>query len=420
MQDRQQRFQVKNSRAFADRAYLHVGKLCDLGTRVAESAAEKQTLDYIENNFARLGMSVTRDSFEWVLYNSVNREVLINSHGIFFRSLFVNRFGFRKTIEGEFLVVQRDLLGSRRNCRGKILVTDGINDVLTLKDLDPEAVLVVRSEDIQVVQRFIGRKVCLQLQGACSETPTTAHNIVAEYECMATDSDKHIIVNAHWDCTGGPGANDNASGVGALLELAREFGLCTNRLSMNVKFIATGAEETGLIGSLAYVMKYSPTLASCDLSLTVDGVGDGPEGVGKPYLAMSPPGTGWERKVDAEQQLKLISTDNWQSAWFISWADVYWNSPTVNEDWIDRGMTEALDTDGLEFIKGGCCSGTDERPFAFMGVRTIQQSFSSADSDEGHHNEKGIPLESFKRSLAVSGQVSARILSVMIERYNPT
>ena len=170
--------------------------------------------------------------------------------------------------------------------------------------------------------------------------------------------------------------------------------------------------------SLAYAIKYSSCLAACDLSLTVDGIGDGPKGVGKPYLAMSPPSDNWEQKIDVSPELRLISADNWQSAWFISWDDVYWNSPTVNEGWIDSEVTAALGADGIDFIKGGCCSGTDERPFAFMGIRTIQQGYSSADSEELYHNESDVPLESFRRSLAVSGQVTTRIISLIMERHN--
>lgn len=50
-----------------------------------------------------------------------------------------------------------------------------------------------------------------------------------------------IIVGAHMDTIGGPGANDNASGVGVVLELARVFR--SNQQAPNLRFVAFGAEE---------------------------------------------------------------------------------------------------------------------------------------------------------------------------------
>ncbi|MEP7146370.1 MAG: M28 family peptidase [bacterium] len=50
------------------------------------------------------------------------------------------------------------------------------------------------------------------------------------------------------------GADDNASGIGGLLELAQKLSFESNKLSRSILFIAFGAEEAGLIGS-AYFTK---------------------------------------------------------------------------------------------------------------------------------------------------------------------
>ncbi|NPV60816.1 MAG: M28 family peptidase [Actinobacteria bacterium] len=50
-----------------------------------------------------------------------------------------------------------------------------------------------------------------------------------------------IIVGAHTDTIAGPGANDNASGVGTVLELARVFKIIDQ--VPNLRFVAFGAEE---------------------------------------------------------------------------------------------------------------------------------------------------------------------------------
>jgi hypothetical protein len=57
-----------------------------------------------------------------------------------------------------------------------------------------------------------------------------------------------FIVGAHYDTVvGSPGADDNASGVAALLEVARAYSRMTPR--MCVEFVAYDLEESGLLGS---------------------------------------------------------------------------------------------------------------------------------------------------------------------------
>lgn len=74
--------------------------------------------------------------------------------------------------------------------------------------------------------------------------------------------DRHLVIGAHYDTVAGsPGANDNASGVAVMLEVAR---ILSVRLpSMPVVFVAFGAEEGGprdprIAGSLRYVELMSP------------------------------------------------------------------------------------------------------------------------------------------------------------------
>jgi len=68
-----------------------------------------------------------------------------------------------------------------------------------------------------------------------------------------------VIVGAHYDAVkAGQGADDNASGVGVMLELAERVADC--RLPYDLVFVAFGAEEVGLIGS----NRYSRSLPKAD------------------------------------------------------------------------------------------------------------------------------------------------------------
>lgn len=61
-----------------------------------------------------------------------------------------------------------------------------------------------------------------------------------------------VIVGAHYDSvTAGNGADDNASGVGVMLEVAEA--VASYQRDYDVAFVAFGAEEAGLLGSKYYV-----------------------------------------------------------------------------------------------------------------------------------------------------------------------
>ncbi|MBI4733950.1 MAG: M28 family peptidase [Rubrobacteridae bacterium] len=96
-------------------------------------------------------------------------------------------------------------------------------------------------------------------------------------------SPQAIILGAHYDSKGGPGANDNGSGVGVLLELARVAALQQNR-SDTLRFVFFGAEErVGTkrndhhFGSRYYVNKHmsASTKKNTKEMICVDMVGNG-------------------------------------------------------------------------------------------------------------------------------------------------
>jgi len=86
----------------------------------------------------------------------------------------------------------------------------------------------------------------------------TVKNIEVE-RIGTTSSEGIVVVGAHYDSViGSPGANDNASGVSALLELARIFSRI--KPSLTVKFVAFVNEEppffrTKHMGSRAYALR---------------------------------------------------------------------------------------------------------------------------------------------------------------------
>ena len=101
-------------------------------------------------------------------------------------------------------------------------------------------------------------------EGAVTLNLTAAHysdlqsvNVIGTKKAKTkTDDPKEVLLTAHMDSVvGAPGASDNASGVGLMLELARVFK--SYNTDKDLKFIAFGSEERGLLGSRYYVDQLS-------------------------------------------------------------------------------------------------------------------------------------------------------------------
>jgi hypothetical protein len=97
-----------------------------------------------------------------------------------------------------------------------------------------------------------GYRVARQSFTACGEV---CHNLAAEIP-GAPRPDEIVVVGAHYDSVAGsPGANDNGSGVAALLALAREW--AGRKPARTLRFVAFVNEEppffqTEQMGSLVY------------------------------------------------------------------------------------------------------------------------------------------------------------------------
>jgi hypothetical protein len=93
-----------------------------------------------------------------------------------------------------------------------------------------------------------------------------------------------IIISAHYDHLGRmgpqalfPGANDNASGVAMLLELADWFS--RHKPRHNLLFVAFAGEEAGLVGSEWFAMDRPIDFGRVKLMLNLDILGTGDDGV---------------------------------------------------------------------------------------------------------------------------------------------
>ncbi|MGB9906514.1 MAG: M20/M25/M40 family metallo-hydrolase [Candidatus Saccharicenans sp.] len=119
-------------------------------------------------------------------------------------------------------------------------------------------------------------------QGGRIVRDTELHNIVAIKKGKSA-KERIIIVNAHYDTiavskdgkfnyedvnTEAPGANDDASGLAALLEMARI--IAPLETEATIHFIAFAGEEQGLVGSTLYARKMKEQGKNIEAVLTMD------------------------------------------------------------------------------------------------------------------------------------------------------
>ena len=121
--------------------------------------------------------------------------------------------------------------------------------------------------------------ITLDFQMQYNELPT--ENVIAFLP--GTDKkDEYIVISAHYDHVGKTeskiyyGANDNASGTAALLEIARKFqdaSLQGFRPKRSILFIAFTGEEKGLLGSEYFVASSKIPMKSYVANLNLDMLG---------------------------------------------------------------------------------------------------------------------------------------------------
>ena len=98
--------------------------------------------------------------------------------------------------------------------------------------------------------------------------------------------DSFIVISAHYDHIGKMGketyflgANDNASGVAMMLDLAKHYSKPENKPKCSIAFMAFSGEEVGLLGSRYYVNHPLFSLEKIGFLINLDMVGTGSDGI---------------------------------------------------------------------------------------------------------------------------------------------
>jgi len=175
------------------------------------------------------------------------------------------------------------------------LVSFGTRNTLSAQDNPTRGIGAARDwlkSEFEQIARSAGGRLTVELQSYTQEAnppprgrvlqPTVISNVVATLRgTQASSVARMYVVSGHYDsmCTSptnatcdAPGANDDASGVAAIVEMARVM----SRLEFDatIVFMAVAGEEQGLLGSTYYAEQAKRNSLNIEAMFTNDIVGN--------------------------------------------------------------------------------------------------------------------------------------------------
>lgn len=202
----------------------------------------------------------------------------------------------KKNIEKKFIAIHHQLINSNpenrqnlnrlansnlNNAKGFILTTEKqpIFDANVSRGFLYYPLITMTEASFKTLKN---KKIKLELE-TIKQEKYELKNIVA-YVPGSLYPDSFVVFTAHYDHLGMlgkdvyyPGANDNASGVAYLLDLAAYYS--ANPADYSIAFIACAAEEVGLLGSFYFAENPLFPLENIKFLINLDMVGTGANGI---------------------------------------------------------------------------------------------------------------------------------------------
>lgn len=264
----------------ANQAVNHISYLSEtIGVRVGGTEEERQASEYVKAEFDKLGYNTEIQEFGF----DVRREeqFIINGETeIPLRASKMTALTGEEEIETEIVDLEfGDQEEYPEEVEGKIVFIQRGNTsfrTAAKKASDAGAVAVIVSDDTEEYRAFrpgtSNEQVDIPLAGITmkdgeelkkvleenEETTAsllvnehenqTSQNVIAVKEAVGVENPDIVYVTSHIDSVPfAPGANDNASGTGLIIELAK--GVSQYDTNTEIRFIAFGHEETGAVPS---------------------------------------------------------------------------------------------------------------------------------------------------------------------------
>jgi aminopeptidase YwaD len=264
-----------------ENAYRHVEELSiGIGVRAAGAEGEARAADFIADQFAALGYAVTRQPFSITTFldNGSTLTIDVEPRQIQPLAMYYSGAGqidgavaigglgapadfMNGVATGKIALVERGggltFQEKARNAKGGgavgVIVFNNVEGPVQGSLTDPfdlPVVSISRTDGMRLKRLVEQRTVRASLKVNVVTEQKPSQNVLAASP-GSSGRLPIIIVGSHYDTLPvGPGANNNASGVGVMLELARAL---AREQRAELRFVAFGAQEVGQVGSKTYV-----------------------------------------------------------------------------------------------------------------------------------------------------------------------
>ncbi len=377
--------------------------LASLGMRHAGTENEEKALQYIQKRLNKAGLKTIIEPFSFDQFFLKEAKLQGGNASLEPAIVGFNPYEGHTTAEGEVLFIKpgtpRDEIFKLEG-ENKILVTCKPVNVYQLAYLKPKAIVFVEKEELEVLSSESGSPAILSVEGEIQHLQSA--NVVATLR-PKPDTEKEIIVSAHVDSYNGPGADDNASGVAVLLDLAEYFSKRKKDLTYRMQFVALGSEEVGLLGSKAYVAKHQEELKNCEFVFNIDTVG-GSKGI---YVEMR-----GDRENRVKNKGKSLFPEEMMSKSARDFSEKWMllhPSQIMFAAWIPEWLRSAIEEVGKELgyeINPSYMMGSDHRSFALAGIPATNIAITG----NIHHSPEDIPVQVNLDSLEKAGRIVSKVI----------
>ncbi|MCX9082446.1 MAG: M28 family peptidase [Candidatus Methanoperedens sp.] len=261
----------------------HIEQLVNVGPRVAGGDAEKKAAKYISRKMVSYGLDVTIQKFPILYFEDKGSTLkVVNGHSLNPNTLFYSPsgeitaqiadcgLGYPENFttcgaSGKIALIQRGEIffwqkvqnAANASALAAIIYNNqqgNFTGTLTFVT-DIPAVGVNDTEGKYLVKLLKRKTVTGKIKVDTITENRTSQNVIGTMK--GKDPEKGIVyLGGHYDSvSSSPGANDDASGIGAMLETARLLSTYKYKNKATLNFIAFGSEETGLDGSFNYIEK---------------------------------------------------------------------------------------------------------------------------------------------------------------------
>jgi hypothetical protein len=417
---------------FSTKAFDHIVHLSQLGHRQVGTENDRLAIRYIRDQFEHIGLDVEVQPFEFESFEYTNVDLWIGDQKIEVTGLGFNPYENRRNYEGEALLI--DLNGSAipygpEEIEGQTVITNVWKGHFRLLQFKPELIIYVDSAAFEEIKSR--GELCFKLEIEGGYRKFKSANVIVtvgnrglsmnrgsssngRLSPNKKSSSKEFLITAHFDTyrQNNPGASDNASGIGVLLELARHFIEIEDELDCVVKFVAFGAEEIGIFGSRNYLYNNIQSLRQCELLFNIDDVG----GNRSVVVEMTGGVSGIPETKCVSQIPESVKAYPWEGV------ESYWRMLPDDEllgiftasnhpDWLVDVINKSVDELGYDIQPTGT-QGSDQLAFAQAGIVTSGIGIISANS----HSPQDIPAEINKKSLEIAGEITAHVVLNAIDR----